>query len=87
VYVNVTLSECRTKRGIKTANRSSEDAAKFKMSGNNTNRSNCLQEEIKGRLNSGTACYHSVQSLLSSHLLSRNVRLEYMKHNSASCFV
>jgi hypothetical protein len=32
-----------------------------------------IQEEIKRRLNSGNACYHSVQNLLSSHPLSRNV--------------
>jgi hypothetical protein len=28
------------------------------------------------RLNSGNACYHSVQSLLSSRLLSRNVKVK-----------
>jgi hypothetical protein len=28
-----------------------------------------IQEEIKRRLNSGNACYHSVQNLLFSHLL------------------
>jgi hypothetical protein len=33
-----------------------------------------MHEEIKSRLNSGNACYHSVQSLLSSRLLSRNVK-------------
>jgi hypothetical protein len=36
---------------------------------------NFIQEEIKGRLNSGNACYHSVQSLLSSHLLSKNIKI------------
>jgi hypothetical protein len=35
-----------------------------------------MQEEIKSRLNSGNACYHSVQSLLSSRLLSRNVKVK-----------
>jgi hypothetical protein len=34
---------------------------------------------IKSRLNSGNACYHSVQSLLSSHLLSRNLRVKIYK--------
>jgi hypothetical protein len=43
-----------------------------------TNR-NLIQEEIKRRLNSGNACYHSVQKLLSSRLLSRNLKLEYTK--------
>jgi hypothetical protein len=33
-----------------------------------------VQEEIK-RLNSGNACYHSVQNLLSSRLLSKNVKV------------
>jgi hypothetical protein len=35
---------------------------------------NLIQEEIKKRLNSGNACYHSVQSLLSSRLLSKNLK-------------
>jgi hypothetical protein len=38
-----------------------------------------IQEEIKSRLNSGNACYHSVQSLLSSCLLSRNVKIKVYK--------
>jgi hypothetical protein len=38
-----------------------------------------MQEEIKSRLNSGNACYHSVQSLLSSRLLSRNVKVKIYK--------
>jgi hypothetical protein len=38
-----------------------------------------MHEEIKGRLNSGNACYHSVQSLLSSCLLSRNIRVKIYK--------
>jgi hypothetical protein len=38
-----------------------------------------MQEEIKSRLNSGNACYHSVQSLLSSRLLSRNLKAKIYK--------
>jgi hypothetical protein len=40
---------------------------------------NWMHEEIKSRLNSGNACYHSVQSLLSSRLLSRNVNVKIYK--------
>jgi hypothetical protein len=40
---------------------------------------NFMNEEIKSRLNSGNACYHSVQSLLSSRLLSRNVKVKIYK--------
>jgi hypothetical protein len=36
---------------------------------------NLIQEEIKRRLNSGNACYHSVQNQFSSHLLSKNVKI------------
>jgi hypothetical protein len=34
-----------------------------------------IQEEIKKGLNFGNACYHLVQNLLSSHLLSKNVKI------------
>jgi hypothetical protein len=37
---------------------------------------NSIQEEIKSSLNSGNACYHSVQDLLSSSLLSKNTKLK-----------
>jgi hypothetical protein len=36
---------------------------------------NLIQEEIKTRLNFGNACYHSAQNLLSSHLLSKNIKI------------
>ena len=38
---------------------------------------NSIQEEIKSTLKSDNACYHSVQNLLSSNLLSKNYRLRY----------
>jgi hypothetical protein len=38
-----------------------------------------MQEEIESRLNSENACYYSVQSLLSSRLLSRNVKVKIYK--------
>jgi len=37
---------------------------------------NSVQEEIKSRLKSGSACYHSVQNLLSSSLLSKNIKMK-----------
>jgi hypothetical protein len=36
---------------------------------------NLIQEEIERRLNSGNACYHSGQNLLSSRLLSKKVKV------------
>jgi hypothetical protein len=38
-----------------------------------------MHEETKSRLNSGNACYHSVHSLLSSRLLSRDVKNKIYK--------
>jgi hypothetical protein len=37
---------------------------------------NSVQEEIKGRLNSGNACYHSVQNLVSSSSLYTNLKIK-----------
>jgi hypothetical protein len=38
-----------------------------------------MHEEIKSGLNSGNTCYRSVQSLLSSRLLSRNIKVKVYK--------
>jgi hypothetical protein len=40
---------------------------------------NPSHEEIRSRLNSGNACYHAVQNLLSSRLLSINVKIKTYK--------
>jgi hypothetical protein len=40
---------------------------------------NLIKEEIKRRLNSGNACYHSVQNLLFSRLLSKNLKITIYK--------
>jgi hypothetical protein len=51
---------------IKIANRSFENVSQFKYLGTTLTNQNLIQEEIKRTLNSGNACYHSVQILLSS---------------------
>jgi hypothetical protein len=52
---------------------------KFRYLGTTLTDQNCIQEEIKSRLNSGNASYDSVQSLLSSRPLSRNVKVKIYK--------
>jgi len=49
---------------------------KFKYLGTTLTNQNSIQEEIKSRLKSGNACYHSVQNLLSSSLLSKNLKIK-----------
>jgi len=37
---------------------------------------NSIAEEIKSRLRSGNTCYHSVQNLFSSRLLSKHLKIK-----------
>jgi hypothetical protein len=56
-------------------NRCFENVAQFRYLGMTVINQNMIQEEIKRRLNSGNACYHSVQNLSSSRLLSKNIKI------------
>jgi hypothetical protein len=53
--------------------------AELRYFGMTVTNQNMSQEEIKRRLNSGNACYHSVHNLLSSCLLSRNMKISMYK--------
>jgi hypothetical protein len=44
-----------------------------------TNR-NSIQAEIKSRVKLGNACYYSVQNLLSSRLLSKNLKIKIYRN-------
>ena len=48
----------------------------FKYLGTTLTNQNSIQEEIMNRLKSGNACYHSVQNLLSSSLVSKNLKIK-----------
>jgi UDP-galactopyranose mutase len=60
---------------IKIGNRSFENVSQFKYLETTVTNQNLIQEEIKRRLNSGNVSYYSVQNLLSSRLLSKNVKV------------
>jgi len=48
----------------------------FKYLGTTSANQNSIQEEIKSRLKTGNACYHSVQNLLSSSFLSKKLKIK-----------
>jgi len=61
---------------MKSDNSSFEWVEEFKYLGTTLTNQNSTQEEIKSRLKSGNACYHSVQNLLTSSLLSKNLKIK-----------
>jgi hypothetical protein len=75
------------KHSIKIVNRSFEDVVKFRYLGTMLTDQNCRHKEIKSRLNFRNACYHLVQSLLSSLLPSRNVKVNIYKATVLSVFL
>jgi hypothetical protein len=64
---------------IKIGDRSFENVSQFKYLGMTVTNQNLIQKEIKRRLNSGNDCYHSVQNLLSSRLLLKNLKIRIYK--------
>jgi hypothetical protein len=53
--------------------------AQFRYLGMTITNQNPIKEEIKRRLNAGNSCYNSVQNLLPSHLLSKNIDIKTYK--------
>ncbi|KAJ4445973.1 hypothetical protein ANN_12659 [Periplaneta americana] len=64
---------------IKIEDLSFEEVEKFKYLGAAVTNINYTREEIKRRINMGTAYYYSVEKLLSSSLLSKNLKVRIYK--------
>ena len=73
--------KCRINdHNMKIDNRTFERVEDFRYLETTLTKQNSIQEEIKSRLKSGSACYHSVQNLLFSIFLSKNIKIN--KHRN-----
>jgi len=61
---------------VRINNSTFERVEGFKHLGTTLTHQNSIAEEIKIRLRLGNACYHSVQNLLSSRFISKNLKIK-----------
>jgi hypothetical protein len=59
---------------IRIANERFEKVAKFTYLETTLKNQNEIHDDIKSRLNSGNACYYSVQNLLSTRLIPKETK-------------
>jgi hypothetical protein len=61
---------------VRIENSTFERVEEFTYLGESLTNQNSIAEEIKRGLRSGGRCYHSVHNLLSSRLLSKNLKIK-----------
>ena len=64
---------------VRIGSNSYEKVKTFKWLGSLLTNQNSIQEEIKCRLKAGNSCYYSVQILLSSRLLFKDLKIKIYK--------
>jgi hypothetical protein len=74
-YVVVSSPKYRQNNDTKVVNEFFKNVAQFRYLGMTVINQSLIQEEIKRRLHSSNVCYHSVKNLLSSYLLSNNLKI------------
>jgi len=79
VYDYVSYPNSGKNQIIMIANESFENMTKFKYLGTTLTNHNDTHDEIKSRLNSGNACFYSVQNFSSSRLISKNLKIKIYK--------
>jgi hypothetical protein len=72
---------------IKIAIKPFESLERFKCSGTILSNQNCIHVQIRSRLNSGDACYHSVQNLLYYSFLSTDIKIKICTNINLSVVV
>ena len=66
-------------QNIVIGNLSFENVEKFRYLGVTVTNTNDMREEIKRRINMGNVCYYSLEKILSSHLLSKKLKVNTYK--------
>ena len=67
-------------QSVRIDNSTFERVEEFKYLGTTLTIQNSIAEEIKSRLRSGNACYHSAQNLLSSRLISKILKIKIYRN-------
>jgi len=81
------LQNAGQNQNLMIANKFFKNVVKFMYLGMTLTDQNFIHEEIKSTLNSGNACYHKVQNLLSFSLLCENLQIKiYRTVNFICCF-
>ena len=75
-FLTVTELTAGRIHSVRIDNSTFERVKEFKYLGTTLTNQNSIAEEIKSRLRSENACYYSVQNLLSSRLLSKNLKIK-----------
>ena len=74
------MSQDQNARRIQNDNNSFERTGEFKYLGRTLTNQNSIEHEIKRRLISGNACFHSAQNILFSRFLSKSIKIKIYRN-------